>query len=90
MPADAWAPFMIRVQKVARAVKTGMAAEGINLRQFDGAAGGHGNAAGNLRGSGWGAACFGETGHDSTPKCVAWGWLGEDKTNNSAAFVPTR
>lgn len=40
MPADAWGPFMLRVQKVAAAVKKGMGAEGLNLRQFDGAAGG--------------------------------------------------
>jgi histidine triad (HIT) family protein len=40
MPDDAWGPFMQRVQKVATAVKKGMAAEGLNLRQFDGAAGG--------------------------------------------------
>lgn len=40
MPSDAWGPFMQRVQKVAAAVKTGMDAEGLNLRQFDGAAGG--------------------------------------------------
>jgi len=40
MPPDAWAPFMVRVQNVARAVKKGMGAEGMNLRQFDGAAGG--------------------------------------------------
>ena len=40
MPGDAWGPFMQRVQTVATAVKKGMGAEGINLRQFDGAAGG--------------------------------------------------
>lgn len=40
MPADAWGPFMQRVQKIAAAVKAGMNAEGLNLRQFDGAAGG--------------------------------------------------
>ena len=40
MPADSWGPFMQRVQKVAQAVKTAMNAEGLNLRQFDGAAGG--------------------------------------------------
>lgn len=40
MPAAEWGPFMTRVQKVAAAVKEGMAAEGMNFRQFDGAAGG--------------------------------------------------
>lgn len=40
MPADAWGPFMQRVQKVSVAVKAAMGAEGLNLRQFDGAAGG--------------------------------------------------
>ncbi|MBM3608106.1 MAG: HIT family protein [Alphaproteobacteria bacterium] len=40
MPADAWGSYMHRVQKVAMAVKTAMQAEGLNLRQFDGAAGG--------------------------------------------------
>ena len=40
MPAADWGPFMQRVQKVAAAVKQGMRAEGMNLRQFDGAAGG--------------------------------------------------
>lgn len=40
MPSDAWGPYMQRVQKVAKAVKAGMGAEGLNLRQFDGAAGG--------------------------------------------------
>ena len=37
MPSDAWGPYMQRVQKVAKAVKAGMGAEGLNLRQFDGA-----------------------------------------------------
>ncbi len=40
MPADAWGPFMQRVQNIALAVKGGMKAEGLNLRLFDGAAGG--------------------------------------------------
>ncbi len=40
MPVDSWGPFMQRVQKVAKAIKVAMAAEGLNLRQFDGAAGG--------------------------------------------------
>ena len=40
MPDDAWGPYMARVRKVALAVKEGMQAEGLNLRQFDGAAGG--------------------------------------------------
>lgn len=40
VPADAWGPFMQRVQKVAKAVHTAMSAGGLNLRQFDGAAGG--------------------------------------------------
>ena len=40
VPADAWGPFMLRVQKVAKAVQTAMSAGGLNLRQFDGAAGG--------------------------------------------------
>jgi histidine triad (HIT) family protein len=40
MPADAWGPYMTRVQLVAAAVKRGMEAEGLSLRQFEGAAGG--------------------------------------------------
>ena len=40
MPADAWGPYMTRVQLVAAAVKKGMEAEGLNLRQYEGAAGG--------------------------------------------------
>lgn len=40
MPADAWGPYMARVQLVAAAVKKGMEAEGLNLRQYEGAAGG--------------------------------------------------
>ncbi len=40
MPADAWGPFMTRVQTVAAAVRKGMEAEGLNLRQYEGAAGG--------------------------------------------------
>jgi histidine triad (HIT) family protein len=40
MPPEAWGPFMIRVQKVAAAVKVGMQAEGLTLRQYEGAAGG--------------------------------------------------
>lgn len=40
MPADALGPYMIRVQTVAAAVKKGMEAEGLCLRQFEGAAGG--------------------------------------------------
>lgn len=39
-PADAWGPYMARVQKVAAAVKKGMEAEGLSVRQFEGAAGG--------------------------------------------------
>jgi len=40
MPADAWGPYMVRVQKVAAAVKKGMEAEGLIVRQYEGAAGG--------------------------------------------------
>ena len=40
MPADAWGPYMTRVQLVAAAVKKGMDAEGLNLRQYEGSAGG--------------------------------------------------
>jgi histidine triad (HIT) family protein len=40
MPADAWGPYMVRVQKVAAAVKRGMEAEGLMVRQYEGAAGG--------------------------------------------------
>lgn len=40
MPTNAWGPYMMRVQTVAAAVKKGMEAEGLNLRQYDGAAGG--------------------------------------------------
>ena len=40
MPADAWGPYMVRVQKVAAAVKRGMEAEGLTVRQYEGAAGG--------------------------------------------------
>ncbi len=40
MPVNAWGPYMARVQKVAAAVKKGMEAEGLSLRQFEGAAGG--------------------------------------------------
>ena len=40
MPADAWGPYMVRVQKVAAAVKKGMEAEGLTVRQYEGAAGG--------------------------------------------------
>ncbi|HEY8578950.1 MAG TPA: HIT family protein [Beijerinckiaceae bacterium] len=40
MPPDAWGPYMERVQLVAAAVKKGMEAEGLSLRQFEGAAGG--------------------------------------------------
>jgi histidine triad (HIT) family protein len=39
-PADGWGPFMGRVQLVAAAVKKGMDAEGLSVRQFEGAAGG--------------------------------------------------
>lgn len=40
MPTEAWGPYMARVQKVAAAVKKGMEAEGLTLRQYEGAAGG--------------------------------------------------
>ena len=40
MPADAWGPYMVRVQKVAAAVRKGMEAEGLTVRQYEGAAGG--------------------------------------------------
>lgn len=40
MPPNAWGPYMTRVQLVAAAVKKGMEAEGLNLRQYEGAAGG--------------------------------------------------
>ncbi|MDB5569402.1 MAG: family hydrolase [Hyphomicrobiales bacterium] len=40
MPPNAWGPYMARVQKVSAAVKKGMEAEGLSLRQFEGAAGG--------------------------------------------------
>ena len=40
MPADAWGPYMVRVQKVAAAVKKGMEAEGLTVCQYEGAAGG--------------------------------------------------
>ncbi len=40
MPPDAWGPYMTRVQLVAAAVKKGMDAEGLNLRQYEGSAGG--------------------------------------------------
>ena len=40
MPADALGPFMLRVQKVAAAVKRGMAADGLTIQQFNESAGG--------------------------------------------------
>lgn len=40
MPADAWGPYMERVQRVAHAVKSGMNAEGILIQQFNGSAAG--------------------------------------------------
>lgn len=40
MPPDAWGPYMTRVQLVAAAVRKGMEAEGLNLRQYEGSAGG--------------------------------------------------
>ena len=40
MPVDAWGPYMARVQTVAAAVKKGMDADGLTLRQYEGAAGG--------------------------------------------------
>ncbi len=40
MPANAWGPYMERVQRVAIAVKSGMNAEGILIQQFNGPAAG--------------------------------------------------
>jgi histidine triad (HIT) family protein len=40
MPAEALGPYMQRVQKVARAAKTGMRADGLTLHQFNETAGG--------------------------------------------------
>ena len=40
MPPDALGPFMMRVQKVARAAKIGMRADGLTLHQFNETAGG--------------------------------------------------
>lgn len=40
MPANAWGPYMDRVQKIAIAVKAGMNAEGILIQQFNGSAAG--------------------------------------------------
>ena len=40
MPEGAWGPYMQRVQLVARAVKSGMDAEGILVQQFNGSAAG--------------------------------------------------
>jgi histidine triad (HIT) family protein len=40
MPPDALGPFMLRVQKVAAAVKSAMAAEGLTIQQFNEVAGG--------------------------------------------------
>lgn len=39
-PPDAWGPYMERVQRVAAAVKKAMDADGLSVRQFEGAAGG--------------------------------------------------
>lgn len=40
MPAEALGPFMLRVQKVARAAKIGMRADGLTLHQYNEPAGG--------------------------------------------------
>ncbi len=40
MPADALGPFMLRVQKVAAAVKAATQAEGLTIQQFNESAGG--------------------------------------------------
>ena len=40
MPADALGPYMVRVQKVAAAVKRAMAADGLTIQQFNESAGG--------------------------------------------------
>ena len=40
MPANAWGPYMERVQRVAIAVKSAMNAEGILIQQFNGPAAG--------------------------------------------------
>jgi histidine triad (HIT) family protein len=40
MPPDALGPYMQRVQKVAAAVKTAMAADGLTIQQFNESAGG--------------------------------------------------
>jgi histidine triad (HIT) family protein len=40
LPPEALGPYMLRVQKVARAAKIGMRADGLTLHQFNEAAGG--------------------------------------------------
>jgi ribonuclease HI len=60
---------------------------GFNLYRSDGAARGQGSITVEHVGSGWGAVCFGDSGQDVTPSRVAWGWLGEDKTNNEAEYI---
>ena len=38
-------------------------------------------------GCGWGAVSYGTSGPDTNHDEVAWGWLGEDRTNNEAEYV---
>jgi ribonuclease HI len=60
---------------------------GFALYRSDGAARGQGSTASENTGSGWGAVCFGDSGQDDTPTNAAWGWLGEDATNNEAEYI---
>jgi ribonuclease HI len=60
---------------------------GFVLYRSDGAARGQGRQSDVPVGCGWGAVCFGASGQDTVPDEVAWGWLGEGKTNNEAEYV---
>ena len=79
-------PTTNRMQRKRSRLKPPPNRKGFALYRSDGAARGQGSTSNTRIGCGWGAVYYGESGHDSVPEQVAWGWLGELKTNNEAEY----
>jgi ribonuclease HI len=80
-------PTASRPERKRERLRPPVRRRGFVLYRTDGAARGQGSTTSESTCSGWGAACFGDSGQDDTPENVAWGWLGEDKTNNEAEYI---
>ena len=80
-------PGTTRTERKKKRLEPPCRRRGFTLYRCDGAARGQGGTSDVNLGSGWGAVCYGNTGQDTTPEQVAWGWLDEHMTNNEAEYI---